>query len=142
MKLKKIAAGWYATEDGTYAVIGDDPGDVVTKLEADGGDLTHAPGIGTGCATQREWQVVHDPRGRLREEAQPSGGGSSTIVWVDTLREGRAEIASRLATRERYVVSLGRLATYYVLDTQTDKKTRHGSRAQAVAEAARLNTHV
>lgn len=92
MKLTKIAVGWYANEDGTWAVVGDAPGEVATKLEADGGDLFHVPGINTGCSTQREWQVVRDAQGRLREDNH----AGTTEAWVDTLREGRAYLARRV----------------------------------------------
>lgn len=85
-KMTRIAAGWYATPDGKHALIGDNPSDVVSKLEADGGDLSHAPGIGTGSATQREWQYVHDPQGRLREDHN----AGITHGWHDSKRAAQA----------------------------------------------------
>lgn len=85
-KMTRIAAGWYATPDGKHALIGDNPSDVVSKLEADGGDLSHAPGIGTGSATQREWQYVHDPQGRLREDHN----AGITHGWHDSKRDAQA----------------------------------------------------
>lgn len=86
MKLTKVALGWYANADGTWAVVGDAPGTAATLEEADG------DGLGCGCATQREWQVAHDPKGGLRESHQ----AGNTVAWVGTLRDGRDEVA-RLA---------------------------------------------
>lgn len=93
MKLQKIAVGWYASEDGRWAVVGDAPGEVATKLEADGGDGWHAPGINTGCSTQREWQVSYDPEGQLRVDHN----AGRTVAWVDTLREGRTVVSREQA---------------------------------------------
>jgi YD repeat-containing protein len=78
-------------------VIGDDPGDIHTKVEADGGDFGHAAGIGTGCATQREWQVVYDRQGRLREDNDTG----EIMFWADSLREGREWLAGELERRAR-----------------------------------------
>lgn len=79
MKLTRVSAGWYATPDGRFAVIGDDPDSGVTKDEADGA------GVEAGMSTQREWQVVEDAQGRLREDHH----AGTTLAWVDRLSEGK-----------------------------------------------------
>lgn len=82
MKLSKVALGWYASADGTWAVVGDAPGEAVTLEEADG------DGVGCGCSTLREWQVLHDAQGRLRS----SSNEGTNRAWVGTLREGREAV--------------------------------------------------
>lgn len=84
--LTKVGVGWYANADGTWGVIGDDPGYAVTK-EAAGGE-----GMGAGLPTQREWQVVHSPEGGLRESYE----GGQQVQWVNSLKEGREVIKKRV----------------------------------------------
>lgn len=96
-KLSRVAVGWYATADGTWAVIGDAPGEVATKLEADGGGWDRKPGINTGCSTQREWQIVHDPNGQLRVDSH----AGQIVAWCDTLGEGRADLPQHMARASR-----------------------------------------
>ena len=90
LKLKKVARGWYATDDGTWAVIGDNPNEVATVEENNGS------GIQTGCSTQREWQIVFDSRGQLRE----SHLAGNTVEWVDTLTQGRTRLAKLIETKK------------------------------------------
>jgi hypothetical protein len=78
MKFTKIAAGHYATADGTYAVIADGYG-YVTEAERDGSGI-HA-GITGG-----EWAFVRDGQGRLRSDHNVG----ENIDWFPTKREAVA----------------------------------------------------
>jgi hypothetical protein len=74
-KLTKVAAGWYATEDGTWAVINDGLGYIsVADYEGDG----------VSCGVKGdEWDAIYDAGGRLRESQQE---GESQF-YADTKRE-------------------------------------------------------
>lgn len=98
IKLNRIAAGWYATPDGKWAIVGDDPDSIPTKAQVEA-DENAAPlkplGSGVfggeraslvGCATQREWMVVYDRQGRLRENSNDG----ENVQFFDTKREAQA----------------------------------------------------
>lgn len=75
IKLNRIAAGWYASEDGHFAVVKDNTGYVtIEERESDG--------IMAGLDDDG-WAAVHDPGGRLREDE----GAGDTLGWFDTKRE-------------------------------------------------------
>jgi hypothetical protein len=75
LKLTKIARGWYATEDGTMAVIADgyEPGKTIGAEE----------GTGYEGFIAGEWAACVDPYARLREDHQ----AGSNLDWFDTKRE-------------------------------------------------------
>lgn len=78
MKFTKIAAGHYATEDGTYAVVVDGYS-YVSEAERNGS------GIMAGI-TGGEWAAVHDPQGRLRTDHN----AGHNIDWFPTKRQAVA----------------------------------------------------
>lgn len=79
LRFTKVASGWYATEDGTKAVIRDRTG-YVTIHEREGGDSGH--GVQTGLDDDG-WSATVDPLGRLREDE----GAGDNLNWFDTKRE-------------------------------------------------------
>lgn len=78
LKFTKVQAGWYATEDGTYAVVNDGIG-YVTIEERDGSGLLAG-------VTGDEWGAVHDAQGRLRINSNDG----DNIDWFDTKRDAVA----------------------------------------------------
>lgn len=75
MKFTKVRAGWWATEDGTAAVIVDGFG-FVSQADRDGG------GVLAGV-TGSEWSAVIDPSGGLRKD----NNSGETLDWFPTKRE-------------------------------------------------------
>ena len=80
MKLNRISTGWYASEDGKWAV------------QSDGYDpipayLREGHGVAAGI-TGGEWAVVHDAQGRLREDSSVG----ENLNWYDTKREAVASL--------------------------------------------------
>jgi hypothetical protein len=78
LKFTKIRAGWYATEDGRYAVIVDGYGYVPVADRDYNGSASDG------------WSAVIDPQGRLREDHQ----AGETLDWFDTKRDAVAYCAS------------------------------------------------
>lgn len=72
VKLNKIEAGWYASEDGRWAAVS------AHCTNAEGDNYT----------TAVEWAAVHDPRGRLREDHNVG----ENFDWCDTLHATKARI--------------------------------------------------
>ena len=87
LRLTKVTAGWYATEDGTMAVINDGIG-YVTIAEREGS------GISAGI-TGGEWAPIIDPQGRLRQD----NGVGQNMDWFSTKREA-VEWLERWGARE------------------------------------------
>jgi hypothetical protein len=75
MKFTKVQAGWYATADGTVAVISDGYTPIAQR-DRDGSGV--AAGITVG-----EWAVVTDDAGRMRSEHN----AGITHDWFPTKRE-------------------------------------------------------
>ena len=71
MKFTRISSGYYATPDGTYAVVKD----VTGYVSAEETDRTGEANDG--------WCLAHDPQGRLRED-QNAG---DNVDWFDTKRD-------------------------------------------------------
>lgn len=78
MKFTKVQKGWYATEDGHWAVVTDGIG-YVSQAQREGDGLL--------CGvTGNEWAAVFDPKGRLREDHK----AGDNLDWFDTKREAVA----------------------------------------------------
>jgi len=78
MKFTKVRPGWYATADGTYALICDGYPPIAS---VDAEDATGYEGFQGG-----EWALAHDPRGGLRE----SNNAGENLGWFTTKREAHA----------------------------------------------------
>lgn len=85
MKFTKIEAGWYATEDGRYAVVIDG-----YKPSAELRDQEFITG--------GEWATVFDGRGGLRE----NHNAGENLDWFSTKREAVAHAEYTAAARERF----------------------------------------
>jgi hypothetical protein len=94
-KLTKVASGWYATEDGRWAVVGDQA-DVTSQRESGG------TGVSTGLPTSTEWAVTHSPEGLLREDANRG----NVVAWVETLTQGRAYVEREVAKEQALLDSI------------------------------------
>ena len=77
MKFTKVTRGWYATEDGKWAVIVDGY-ERVSQADRDGDGML--AGI-----TGREWALARDPEGRLRE----SHNAGENVDWFPTMRAAK-----------------------------------------------------
>lgn len=75
MKFTKVRAGFYATEDGRYAVAHDgyEIHGSTEDQEEDG-------------LRGNEWGAIYDPAGRLRED----NNAGQNLDWLDTKREAVA----------------------------------------------------
>ena len=96
LKFTKIRAGWYATEDGRYAVVSDGLG-YISQAE------TNGSGVNAGVANDG-WAAVFDPQGRLREDHNEG----DNIDWLDTKREAVERAEEHRAARERFNAALDR----------------------------------
>ena len=86
----KVRAGWYATEDGTYAVMHDGYDTKVVDERGDPEGSNYYEGY-----RGNEWAFVYDAHGRLRED-----GYGDNMDWFDTMREAK-EAANRHAAYAR-----------------------------------------
>lgn len=75
MTFDKILAGWYASPDGTYAVVRDG----YEKSASVGAEVsTGYEGFQGG-----EWAAVYDPQGRLREDS----GAGDNLDWYPKMAD-------------------------------------------------------
>ena len=81
-RFTKVEAGWYATEDGTYAVVSDG----YEKGAHIGSTGDWKNGSGYEGFIGGEWALVSDPKGRLR--TNPELG--ENLDWFSTKREAVA----------------------------------------------------
>lgn len=77
MKFKRIQAGWYATEDGRFALVNDGHG-FVSQAERDGDGLMAG-------VTGDEWAAVFSPGGGLTTDHN----AGENLEWFDTKREAK-----------------------------------------------------
>ena len=82
-KFTKVRAGWYATEDGKWAVVSDGY-EKSNSVGAESGMTVHGAWSYEGFVGG-EWALVFDPRGNLREDS--ASGGSENLDWYPTKRE-------------------------------------------------------
>jgi len=78
LKFHKIEAGWYASEDGRWAVVVDGYGHV-SQADRDGDGLL--AGI-----TGNQWAAVFSPRGGLDRDHN----AGENLDWFDTKRDAVA----------------------------------------------------
>lgn len=88
MEFTKVRRGWYATEDGTFAVVSDG---YPKSLSVDAEPNTGYEGFAGG-----EWALVFDARGRLRDDHDLG----DNLDWFATKREAVAA-AERERARKR-----------------------------------------
>jgi hypothetical protein len=83
VRFTKVARGWYATEDGRYAVVADGY-EGSLSVGADVNYSRHSKaGGGYGGFQGGEWALVYDPAGGLRE----SHNAGTNVDWFPTKRE-------------------------------------------------------
>lgn len=78
--LTKVTRGWYASADGTWAVVVD-------------GYTPSAALRDEEFITGGEWAVVHDPEGRLREDHN----AGENLDWFPTKREAVAHLTQAVS---------------------------------------------
>lgn len=78
LKFTKVQAGWYATEDGRYAVV------------SEGMNYVNADGRSDG-ADNDGWSASFDPNGQLRTDHN----AGENLDWFDTKKEAIAFLVSR-----------------------------------------------
>lgn len=83
MKFTKVERGWYATEDGTYAVMSDG---YEFLTAADAAQSAHYEGV------THEWAALHDPQGRLREDTDKV----DALDWFPTKRQAEEYLNNRV----------------------------------------------
>lgn len=74
MKFTKVERGWYATEDGTYAVMSDGLDGITSDADQVEYGITH------------EWAAVYDEKGQLRED----NSAGISLAWFPTKRQAEA----------------------------------------------------
>jgi len=74
----KVGRGWYATENGVWAVVADGY-PAIKSVDAE-------PNTGYEGFQGGEWALVYDAQGRLREDA----GVGENLDWFPTKREAIA----------------------------------------------------
>lgn len=102
LKFTKVDRGWYATEDGKWAVVADGYAPSV-HAGADAGYDRHDPGTHNLYEgyVGGEWAVVYDAHGNLRA----AHNDGENLDWLPTKREAVAAANARAARKAQGAAS-------------------------------------